>query len=439
MRAIESPRLQAWMLWPKPRPRLVVRMLLTKLLFWIAYAWRRLMFRTTFITVSGSVGKTTTKDLLEHILSEDGSVVATKANLNQVIHLCCTLLRARPWTRYVVAEVAVSTRGGMGLQACLVQPDVAVMLDVKRCHIAKFKSVEAVAKEKAKIIQSVRPGGIAILNGDNELVDGMADGVNCSVVRFGANDRANFRIISAESRWPDRLSMRFEVDGQTSAVKSQLVGTHWTSTILASLAVARAVGIPLSAAIRNIEEHEPSFSRTQPVYHTPSGATFIRDEGSGSVDVMDAAMDIMKSANASRKIVILSDCSDSSMRSWPRIRQLARSAAEAADLVIMVGHSAERAANSIRNLEDTPTTAMAAKSVADAAAMLKTELRRGDLVLIKGQTSQHLERIYLALLGPVSCKLDRCGRMALCDTCPKLGIKWRPELAGFMGPPDLVY
>ena len=439
MPAINSPHVQAWMLWPRPRPRLIARMLITQALFWIAFVWRRLMFRTTFISVSGSVGKTTTKDLLNQMLSRDGRVVATQANCNNVIDLCCTLLRARPWTRYVVIEVAVSTEGGMAPQAFLVRPDVALMLDVKRCHIKRFKTVEAIAGEKAKILQAVRPGGTAIINDDNDLVHAMAEGLQCKVVRFGTDARADFRVVSARSEWPQRLSIELKIDEQNHFVRSQLVGVHWASTVAASLAVARECGMPMARAIQAIESQKPACSRTQPVFHPESGATFIRDEGNGSIDVMEAAFEVMKSAQVSRKIIVVSDCSDSSERSWKRVRQLARDAADAADVVIMVGHYAERATNSIRNLEDRQVTALAAGSVRDAAAMLKAELRKGDLVLIKGQTSQHLERVYLALLGPVSCQVQRCARMAMCDTCPKLGIKWRPELTHLMGAPKLIY
>ncbi len=132
----------------------------------LAFFWRRMLFRTTFIAVVGSVGKTTTKEALGAILSASLPGVQSTGNIGARYELPRTILRARPWHRYALAEVGIVEPGLMWRSAFLLKPDMVVFLGVKQNHSRGFGSLEKTAEEKGKMLMGMSRGGLAILNAD---------------------------------------------------------------------------------------------------------------------------------------------------------------------------------------------------------------------------------------------------------------------------------
>jgi UDP-N-acetylmuramoyl-tripeptide--D-alanyl-D-alanine ligase len=406
--------------------------------FALAYAWRRRLRATTWVAISGSVGKTTTKELLGAILAAQGPTARTPGNWNlrKTGGVPATILRTRPAHRYAVVETSIQDPGDMAPVARLIKPDVAVMLAIKRCHTNKFRTLEAIAAEKARLLQALPPSGYAVINQDNPHIAAMAQSLRCRVIRFGSGADCDLRLLAAESRWPDRLRLQIEADGGRHAVRTRLVGTHWAPTVLASLATARACGVPLASAIATLGAVEPFWARMQPVTLPDSGATVLRDEWNGSVDTFEPAFKVMAEATAPRKWLVLSDFSDTMKKRRARAKQLGGKAAELADGAVFVGDYADRSAEAAVRAGLSPARVRHVVSPAGAVAFLKGELRAGDLVLLKGQTSHHLSRVYLGLLGEVRCDRLTCPMQILCDTCSELGMAWGPELHGLMAEPD---
>ncbi len=417
--------------------RLIIHRLRRPFINPAAYIWRRLLFKTTFIAVSGSVGKTTTKELLFTILKSQHSTMCSQGSRNaqQDRGMAMSLLAVRPWHRFAVIEMGVQRPGDMAKGARILKPDVALLLDIKGCHLNVFRNLEALAAEKSQLLKSLRPTCVAVVNQDNALIAAMLPELKCRVVRFGRDAAADFRLLEAESRWPRRLSLSIEALGVRHDIETQLVGKHWSGAILAAIATADHCGVDVATAKAAVATLPPFWARLQPVA-LPSGATILRDDFQGSFDTLQAAFEVLREATAERKIVVLSDYTDSMAKTRVRARRLGETAAELADMAVFVGGYAERSAKAAVAAGLDPDAVHICDSAAQASDVLRDVLRQGDLVLLKGPTSHHISRVHLGLVGPVTCRLDTCPRMRLCDQCRDLGFQWTPERDGLMAPAD---
>lgn len=404
-----------------------------------AFIWRRLLFNTTFIAITGSAGKTTTKEFLASILEQHFSVNRTPGNWNHRKFQGpeMTILKTRPWHKFVVMELGIEVPGDMAKVAHFVSPDLVLMLDIKLCHTNTFKTLESIAQEKSQLLHHIKNRGCAILNQDNPYVAEMATKPGAKLIRFSKADSADIKLVHAESNWPERLKLQIIVEGKQYEVETRLVGTHWVPTILASLAAAVHCGIPLQDAINSIRTIEPFWARLQPItLPAYGGATILRDEWNGSIDTFEAALKVLADANATRKIVIFSDFSDSKKKLRSRANYLGKISASHADIAIFVGDYSHNSRIAAIDAGLNEECVHAFFDVAGVTAYLKQLLRKGDLVLIKGQANHHLSRIYLGLLGQVACTLSSCSMQILCDRCSRLGFAWHPEIQGYMAPPE---
>ena len=301
-----------WLLLGKNNKKVLIKLVKKETLVATAYIWRRLLFNTTFIAVSGSVGKTTTKEFLAEILAQKYPTVSTLGNSNarKFRGLEKTILSVRPWHKFAVIEVGIEAPGEMTSAAKFLHPDIVLILNIKRCHTNLFKTTEAIAHEKSQLLNYLSDKGCAILNQDNSLIANMVVNAKANVIRFGASESCDIRLISTESRWPERLKLSILVDGENHDIKTRLVGTHWAPTILASLATAHYCGIPIKDAIKSLQLIEPFWARMQPIYLPSSGATILRDDWNGSIDTYEVAFKVLDEARVARKIVVFSDFSD---------------------------------------------------------------------------------------------------------------------------------
>ncbi len=388
----------------------------------VAFVWRRLLVRTTFIAITGSVGKTSAKEMLAAILSTRHPTAKSFANQNDYSGVPRSLLRVRPWHRFAVLEVAANGRGVMLRSAPLVRPDIAVVLSVAETHRKDFRGLDRTAAEKARLLAALRPSGIAVLNGDDPRVAAMAEGLRPRVVRFGSAPGFDYRAERMSSGWPDRTSFVLHAGTQSYAVRSRLLGAHWQSSILAALAVADLCGIPLPEAIAAAAREEPATARMQAV-DLAGGAVMIRDECGGSRHTLQAALVFFAHAAAGRKILVFSDMTDTSMSPKERFAWIGNYAAQCLDGVVFVGEHGERGVRAAVAAGLPPTAAHAFTDVYDAALFLRTELRSGDLVLLKGRTCDHLSRVYYGLVGTVACRKAACDKTIVCDRCSELGAR----------------
>jgi len=420
MATVQTSRLTLWLRQEVSR-RVFSRV--KPLLHLLAWAWRRALWRTTFIAVTGSHGKTTAKELTADVLGGLGGTFRSFRNQNAGYALAINLLRVRPWHRFAVIEVAVSAPGQMRASARLVRPDVAVVTTVLRAHTTGFRDQDEHAAEKAVLLEEVRPGGLVVLNGDDPRVARMAGRTERRIVTFGTEPRFDFHATDASSRWPNRLEFDLHTStGESAHVRTRLVGTHWLPSVLAASAVAHELGLPLREVSARLGSTEPFPGRMQPVF-APSGAVILRDELDGSADTFDAALEVLAQANVSRRLIVISDLSDyGNEKRRRRLTRLGRKCAAHADIVVFVGDSAEHGRRGAVDGGFSADRVRGFDSLQDAAAFLAGELRQGDLVLLKGRTTDHLTRLFFALLGEIKCWLPYCEKYMECDICWELGL-----------------
>jgi len=395
-----------------------------------AYVWRGLLFRTTFIAITGSMGKTTAKECLAAILSARAPTVSSQANQNDYSGVPRSLLRVRPWHRFAVIEVAANGLGLMRRSSRLVRPDIAIVLLVARNHMKNFRTLEKVAAEKALLLARLRPGGTAILNGDDPRVAAMAQSLQRKVVWFGTAPSLDYRAEAVSSNWPRRLSFELSAGAERKTVQTRLVGGHWKSPLLASVAAANVCGVSLDDAIRAVGEIEPIPARMQPI-RLSTGAIVVRDELDGSIGALASAFAAFEAATADRKILVLSGVTDSTLGPRDRYRKLGRDVARIFGIAVFIGGDSAHGVNGAIAAGMRTESAHGFASFAQALDFLGTELRTGDLVLLKGRATDHLTRLAYALVGPIQCRLPRCEKRIVCDLCPELGaltpLKPEPE------------
>lgn len=388
------------------------------------------------IAVSGSRGKTTTNELLADILATRSKTVRTPGGSNGRFGIPQTILSITPATQFAVVEVGVDSPGIMWKAAVVVQPDVVVLTSVEREHTECFSTLEVTAKEKERLLASLSPTGVAVLNKDDRRVSAMADRTRARVVAYGQATGSDLRAHDVRATWPERLRFSVTSNGSSYQVETRLVGEHWVTSVLAALAASQVCGFTLAEAVSVVSKCEPFPGRLQPVA-LPSGATMLRDEYNGSMGTLAAALTVMESARAPRKITVLSDFTDDPRSAGERLRDIGRRVAKFADMAIFVGENAEFGAAGAREAGSGACQAAAFGAVSECVSFLGEQLRDGDLVLLKGRNSDHLSRIYWALAdGPVTCLATTCPRRFLCDVCPELGRREHNTLGYPLGPSD---
>jgi UDP-N-acetylmuramoyl-tripeptide--D-alanyl-D-alanine ligase len=391
----------------------------------LAFLWRTLLVRTTFVAITGSLGKTTCKDCLAVMLARVGPTIHTLKNRNGRGGVARTLLRVRPWHRFAVIEIGTDRPGGLIRGSLLIRPHIVVILKVAPVHVGRFRTLEEIAAEKAKLLRFLRPGGTAVLNGDDPMVAAMAGAVRGRAVLFGGSDRFDVWGCGASSRWPERLQFTACRGEERVAVKTRLVGTHWLSSVVGAVAAATVCGAGFQQAAEAVLEVEPFTARMQPV-ELPGGAILLRDEYNGSLDSFEAALEVLRQAGAQRRVLIISDCSYDKDKPRDRMKHYARAAVGCAEVVVFVGDRARYGLEySLR--AGLPQETHAFTGLEAAAEFLKKEARSGDLLLLRGRTNDHLSRIYFGMLGHVDCRKVTCARHRLCDECTELGFQPRAE------------
>ncbi len=399
--------------------RNVIKAVERRLLFTAASLHRRRLRTTTFVGITGSTGKTMTKDLVTQVLSLKGSCTSTPQGKNLRAQLARTILQTRAHHKYCVLEIATLTPGYMAPHVALVRPDIAVVTNIGRDHWRAFGSASAIADEKRSLVTALPADGVAILNADDPLVEAMQAYAGRSVT-YGTSPSAAVRGTDPGGAWPERFSVTVTNGSESVRVQTRLLGQHWLEAVCAAMAVAVAEGVPLAAAAAAIAEVEPAPARMS-VDEYSDGVTFVRDDAKASISTIGATLAFLRAARAKRKIAVFGTLSDYGGSAGPTYVRTARAALESAQLVMFVGPMSSLALRAREPGHDGRLLAFA--TVRDAARYLDTVLRDGDLVLVKGSNpADHLGRLSLARSRSVNCWRERCGRLIQCAECDLLSV-----------------
>jgi len=409
--------------WP-PLRRIVVgtylvifREVYAKVVIRWALLRRKKLSNTLFVGVTGSAGKTTTKELIAAILSTQGSCCKTKKNQNGATQVARFIMSVKRSHRFCVAEISGGAPGKTAQATMTVQPQVGVVTTIGTDHYRAFGSKEAIAREKSLVIAALPANGTAVLNADDPLVLEMKQLHTGQIITYGVASIATLRAEKIEARWPGHLSFEVVHQGQSYPVQTMLYGRYWVTSVLAALATGLAVGVPLKTAIEAIETVPSTLGRMNSMTDN-SGVTFIRDDYKAPLWSLPLVFDFMKEARAKRKIIILGTISDTAGNISRHYRRAAGQAIEVADHVFFVGPNASHGLKVKRSSPDKSIRAF--PTVKDAADYMADFLQKEDLVLLKSSTVDHLGRIFLARTIQVKCWRSDCPYDYLCDDCKQL-------------------
>jgi UDP-N-acetylmuramoyl-tripeptide--D-alanyl-D-alanine ligase len=385
----------------------------------LAFVWRRAMRRTCFIAITGSVGKTTTTAALSAMLSSRFAANVPRGGMNGRREIALSVLRTRRRHRFTVIETGTKRPGALRRAAWEVNPDVVVVLTVARTHTDYFPTLEHTASEKAELLARVGPRGLVVLNGDDPRVVVLARGCRCRVLTFGGAPQHDVWADEVSSAWPERLSFRAHWGAESRRVATRLVGEHWVTAALAALTAALGCGVDLDSAAAALEAVEPCLARMQPVA-LPSGATLLRDDFNPTIASFPAALRVLREARVLRRVLVLSEVTDTGLDGPAKVQSIAAAAAGAADEAIFFGPQGGALAAAAVEAGMTPESVRALDDWQGAGEFLRTGTRAGDLVLFRCGMSDHAERAVLSLAQKIGCLRRDCGHLHLCDSCPRL-------------------
>lgn len=379
---------------------------------------RKRLNHVTFIGITGSAGKTLTKELTANVLAGFGACRKTNKSFNTIWAVASAVLHTGRTHRYCVAEVAAHGPDTIDSSVRLFKPDIAVVTRIGRDHYSAYKNTDKITAEKGKLVMALPPHGTAVLNIDDPQVRLIGKRCNRRVIWIGEEAGATLRLIEATSRWPEPLTLLFEYQDKTYKVQTQLHGSHMAIAVLASLGVALAAGLPLEKAIVTIARVRPVEGRMQPVIND-DGVVFIRDDFKAPQWSMHAPWEFLREAQADRKIAIVGTISDGTSDDTRKYKRIYMQFREVADIVIFVGSHAHRALRAKKDEND--STFQGFSRIRDAADFLQSELKKGDLVLLKGSlNADHLVRLILNRDRPIRCWKDKCHERIFCNKCVKL-------------------
>ncbi|GAA2847982.1 UDP-N-acetylmuramoyl-tripeptide--D-alanyl-D-alanine ligase [Microbacterium arabinogalactanolyticum] len=349
------------------------------------------------VGITGSNGKTTTKNLLARILQDEGETVAPIRSYNNEVGAPLTMLRVTDTTRFLISEFGAAGAGSIARLAGLVEPDVAVVLMVGLAHAGGFGGIEATARAKSELVLSARAGGTAVLNIDDPRVWAMrdiADERGMTTVAFGqapdADVRAEDIAVSADGtsctviRGDERLSLHLQV-----------LGAHHVSNALAAIAAAGVLGVPAATAIARLETVEVAERwRMQPMGN--ERVRIINDAYNASPDSMAAALRTLAQITGpdERTVAVLgamSELGESAGEEHDRIGLLA--VRLNIQRIVVVGAEARRLYLAAVGEGSWDSEAVHLPDQEAAFEYLKNELRDGDRVLVKSSNSVGLRHL----------------------------------------------
>ncbi|MEX0881234.1 MAG: UDP-N-acetylmuramoyl-tripeptide--D-alanyl-D-alanine ligase [Thermoanaerobaculia bacterium] len=356
---------------------------------------KRMGFRLAAIT--GSAGKTTTKDFAAAILSRRLAVEKTPGNQNSQIGFpmsICNLPRDPEW---MVGEMGLSQPGDLSNLSRVFEPDVAAILLVAPAHLQFFPSLDAIAEAKAEILEGLKPGGTFVANADDPLVEAIAARHPGRVVRFGKSATAD---VTARDLAPEADGTRLTLvtpEGE-APVRLPLAGGHQVVNFLAAAAIAFAVGVPASVSGAAAADFQPGAHRGEWRRHA-SGARLFDDAYNANPSSMRAALETLGALPASRRIAVLGDMLELGPEEERWHRAAGAEAAGRADLLVCVGERARWIGEGAVAAGLPKAAVFDAASAEEAAELLAGLLAAGDVALFKASRGIGLDRAVAKLAG----------------------------------------
>jgi UDP-N-acetylmuramoyl-tripeptide--D-alanyl-D-alanine ligase len=355
-------------------------------------------FNIPFIGVTGSNGKTTTKDMASAVLSGKFNVIKSEGNLNNTIGLPLTLFRLSSDHRIAVLEMGISIPGEMSQLVRIAQPNVSVVTNISSTHLEFLGSIEGVAREKQNLVEFAKT---AVLNADDPLVAKMSDVVKGNVIFYGIDKPAFIKakdiVLDQDGRPEFTLSINTPIIVQ-ERIKLPSIGQHNIYNALAGIAVGVIFGVDIGVIKSSLEAYHPMSMRMQRLII--DGITVINDTYNSNPTSMKMAVDFLKELESDgKKILVVGDMLELGDQSDELHESIGKYIAESniVETLITVGKKASIIAESAIKSGISKDIVIVCEDNSEASNHLRQLLKSGDIVLIKGSRGMKMEGIVKSL------------------------------------------
>ena len=257
--------------------------------------------RVVVIGITGSSGKTSTKDLLFSVLARHGETVANVGSLNSPVGVPLTICRITPTTAYLILEMGSRGIGHIEYLTRIAPPQIGIVLNVGTAHLSEFGSREAIGKAKAELVQALPATGLAVLNADDPIVSEMAHLTRARVIPVGESSLATVRALDISLDKQGRASFTLVTDQGTIAVALALHGAHQVGNALSVAAVALTVGMSLPDVAAGLGDARPLSRWRMEVHERADGVTIVNDAYNANPDSMKAALKALAAMGKGRR------------------------------------------------------------------------------------------------------------------------------------------
>ncbi|MFE1290167.1 UDP-N-acetylmuramoyl-tripeptide--D-alanyl-D-alanine ligase [Streptomyces sp. NPDC058751] len=356
----------------------------------------------TLVGLTGSAGKTSTKDLIAQVLRSKAPTVFTPGSLNNEIGLPLTALSATEETKFLVLEMGARGIGHIRYLTELTPPRIGLVLNVGTAHIGEFGGREQIARAKGELVESLPEDGAAILNADDPLVRAMASRTKARVILFGESGEADVRAENVRLTETGQPSFSLRTPSGCSDVTMRLYGEHHVSNALAAAAVAHELGMSADEIARALSEAGSLSRWRMEVTERPDGVTVVNDAYNANPESMRAALRALAAMGKGRRtwavLGQMAELGDEALAEHDAVGRLAVRL-NVGKLVAVGGREASWLQLGAYNEGSWGEESVHVSDAQAAVDLLRSELRPGDVVLVKASRSVGLERVALALLA----------------------------------------
>ncbi len=361
----------------------------------VAGYWRS-QLDTRVIGITGSVGKTTTKELTYTVLSQSYQTMKSPGNRNNEIGLPLTLLALRPSDERAVLEMGMYAQGEIARLCELAKPDVGVLTMIAPVHLERLGSMDAITAAKQELVEALPEDGTAILNRDDDRVMSMVPHTAARIFTYGLDDRADLWADNIQSMGLDGVHFTLHHRREALNVRIPLLGQHSVHTALRATAAGLVEGMRWEAILAGLSEM-PSQLRLVTV-SGPHDSLLIDDTYNASPDSVLAALNLLDDLDG-RRIAVLGDMLELGDMAEIGHRRMGIRAADVADELVVIGPLARLIGEEAIAAGLPVSCVTAVDSAAEAIPVLENLIREGDVVLIKGSLGMQMEQIVSQLGG----------------------------------------
>jgi UDP-N-acetylmuramoyl-tripeptide--D-alanyl-D-alanine ligase len=360
---------------------------------------RRRKFGTPVVALTGSNGKTTTKDMISACLETTFPVLKTKGNLNNLIGLPLTLLNLTEQERIVVLEMGMNVPGEIRRLTEIAEPDVGLITNIERVHLEGMGSLERVREEKGELFRKMRQDGTILVNQDDPRVIDLASEFRGQKITFGIDHPAEVMAKEIRLQGVGATSFTLMMEGVTLEITLPFLGSHFVPNALSAIAAASLFGIELDKVKEALEHLSPSPMRME-VLRPKEGVTLINDAYNANPRSMELALEILSEMKGKgRAIAVLGDMLELGEYSVEAHQDIGQKVKELSiDFLLALGEEAPVLVESAMRHGLNSEKARIAESHTEAISILRKMVRDGDWILVKGSRRMGMEKIAEGLM-----------------------------------------